>query len=337
MEETEKLPSCKQTDCLVRESGKCLEGLKLEECDHFYLAEPGEEELGETPEKKDAAKVIRLFDGLELKINGLDLVTNQFDTNLVIIIGESNSGKTTILTSIFDMFQVGKFRKYFFAGSMTQYGFEIRCHLSRAPSNAGDPETDKTTSKDFNFLHIAFKDATNLAGGAFHLLLSDISGERFKMANNSATVMKEMELVKQADHLIYLLDGDKIADKFKRNAIFTRAAQFITRALDTGIFDHNTKLLIVFTKGDKLQNMLTSGQLEQIKSGLKERFLGKLGELEFELIAARPKPPTAEFAFGHGLEDLLTRWKARESREEAEPPPMLTSNRYFDLFKVPNG
>jgi GTP-binding protein EngB required for normal cell division len=339
MEESEKIPSCQQEDCPVRTSGKCLEGLKLEDCTHFYLADEHEETDASLPDDSNAVeeRLIRLYNGTELKVAELGLVTNQFDTNLIIIIGESNSGKTTILTSIFDMFQTGKFSKYYFAGSMTQYGFESRCHLSRAPSKAVVPDTAHTTAKDFNFLHISFKGIEHLAGKATHLLISDISGERFNMANNSSPMMNDMTLVKDADHLIYLLDGDKIANKFERNAITTRAGQFITRALDTGLFDLETKLQIVFTKADSLSEMSSNGGLDKIKEEFTSKFQSRLKELTFGIVAARPKPPTEEFKFGHGLQDLLTRWKTREP----QPLPVITfdkkSNRYFNLYGGSNG
>ncbi|OJW12784.1 hypothetical protein [Mucilaginibacter sp. 44-25] len=332
----EKLKSCEQTDCPVRASGKCLEGLEPESCSHFYWSD-GEESEGEQDKKPDQNNLIRLFPGTELHTKELGIVTYEHPTNLIIIIGESFSGKSTVLTSIFDMFQVGKFKQFYFAGSYTQYGFESRCHLSRAPSGLVEPDTAHTQSIEFNFLHIAFKDKENLSRDAHHLLLSDISGERFNMAINSATMMTEMSLMKEAEHLVYLLDGEKLADKFQRNAIVTRANQFISRAVDNGLFDTDTEITIIFTKYDLLTDIVNDGTLEKIKKSFVDRFEANLSAIKFEVIAARPKPPTADIPFGFGLEHLLSVWLNKRKLPELNVGTIPSSERYFELYSYHNG
>lgn len=337
--EEQKFASCRQAECPVRSSGKCLEGLEPETCSHFYWAsvEDADESQNEEQSQNTSGPVLKLFKGMELQTSQIGLVTNQYSANIIIIIGESFSGKSTILTSIFDMFQVGKFSQYYFAGSLTQYGFETRCHLSRAPSGLDEPDTDKTTSKDFNFLHMAYKDVDSLKGKAHHLLLSDISGERFKMANASADMMHKMSLVKMADHLVYLLDGEKLKDKLEANAVITRAGQFMTRALDIGLFSQMTKLMVVFTKADLIEDMFTDGRIDKIKNDLLVRFGNKLKDLSFEIIAARPKPPTDKYPFGFNLDKLLTLWKHREAIALQANLNPINSDRYFDNYTFKNG
>jgi hypothetical protein len=334
--ETEELKTCKQPECPVRTSGKCLEGLEPESCSHFYWSD-GETAQNILPnEDQSKANLIKLFSGTELNLKELGLVTHEYPTNLVIVIGESSSGKSTILTSVFDMFQVGKFKQFYFAGSYTQYGFESRCHLSRADSGLIEPDTAHTLSIEFNFLHIAYKHIDSLSGRPHHLLLSDISGERFNMALNSSSMMKEMDLMQGADHLVYLLDGEKIADKYQRNAIITRAGQFITRALDNGLFDNSTDLIIIFTKCDLLGDLQADGTIEKIKKTFIDRYGSRMNSLNFETIAARPKPATTEIPFGHGLEILLSSWSQKKSPTNNEAGGLVQTTRYFESYSLKN-
>lgn len=333
---TDDLKRCKQSECPVRTSGKCLEGLEPENCSHFYWSDGEEEDTVAPNEDQSKANLIKLFSGTELSMNELGLVTNEHPTNLIIVIGESFSGKSTILTSVFDMFQVGKFKQFYFAGSYTQYGFESRCHLSRADSGLIEPDTAHTLSVEFNFLHVAYKNIDSLTGRPYHLLLSDISGERFNMAINSSGMMKEMDLMKEADHLVYLLDGEKIADKYQRNAIITRAGQFITRALDNGVFNNSTDLTIIFTKCDLLCDLQDDGTIEKIKKSFIDRHGRRMNSLNFETIAARPKPPTTEIPFGHGLERLLGLWSQKKPQLNDDAVEIEPSRRYFESYSLRN-
>ncbi len=335
MEIENKIRRCLQEACPVSESGKCLEGLDPENCSHAYWdIIDSNDEIEDDSNSQNGGELFRkLFDGQEMPIDNVGLVTNRFNTSLVIIIGESNSGKTTILTSLYDIFQIGGFDEHYFAGSRTQVGLETRCHLSRTASRSAVAETLKTTSKDFSFLHIAYKKCNNLDSEATHVLLSDISGERFTLANSSTMVMKEMDLVKRADHIMYLLDGEKLSNKFEKNAVITRAAQFISRALDADIFDIDTKLNIVFSKGDLLLSV-DDAVVAQVKDDFQNRFGQRLKELSFLIIAARPKPPSDKFPFGFGLEDLLNLWSKKMYRPTILHSITDTSIRYFDQYQA---
>ncbi len=333
MVEENKVKACKQEQCPVRESGKCLEGLDPDACSHFYweTIDIDNEITEKAIVKSSEPSLIRLFDGNELTIDTIGMVTNKYDTCLIIIIGESNSGKTTILTSLYDMFQTGEFREHYFAGSLTQIGFETRCHLSRSCSKSNIPETLKTPNKDFSFLHISYKKSDNLDAEATHILLSDISGERFALANASSSIMTEMDLMKNADHLVYLLDVEKLSNKFEKRAVLTKAAQFVTRAIDNKIFTQETDLHVVFSKGDILQS-LDNPIVEEVINEFQSRFNQRLKNIKFSIVASRPKPPTDKFPFGYGLEDLLELWKVKYNRQVHLNFKEHFPKRYFDKY-----
>jgi hypothetical protein len=67
-------------------------------------------------------------------------------TRVIVVAGEADSGKTTLLASLIDRFQRGPFSDYRFAGCKTLMGFEQRCHLARLKSGGTIPDTDRTPS-----------------------------------------------------------------------------------------------------------------------------------------------------------------------------------------------
>src|SRR6266478_9212034 len=50
---------------------------------------------------------------------------------LVVVAGPIESGKTTLIASLYELFQWSRVSDYLFAGSNTLAGFEQKCYLSR--------------------------------------------------------------------------------------------------------------------------------------------------------------------------------------------------------------
>ncbi len=109
-----KLQACKQADCKVREDGKCLEGIEpLTDCTHFYLDsrfdESGlESETNPAIEQLDMNK-FKLFSGQELTMEQITVVTNRYPCQLIMILGDQECGKTTLLAAIYDLFQINAY------------------------------------------------------------------------------------------------------------------------------------------------------------------------------------------------------------------------------------
>src|ERR1700740_1548896 len=118
MEQTVRKKICHQVGCKILEGGSCLEGLDVSksECPHFYLTEENEnaEEKVEIEVKTKKKNVIHLFTGREMSFSETSVITNDNDCRLIMIVGESKSGKTTLLVEYFINFQKGPFCDYFF-------------------------------------------------------------------------------------------------------------------------------------------------------------------------------------------------------------------------------
>ena len=122
------------------------------------------------------------------------------------------SGKTTLLTSMYESFQDAPFGGYEFAGSATLPGFEQRCHEGRIESEGLGAHTLRTPAAvGASFLHLRLR--TEDESREFSdLLLSDISGELFDRAKDSTDECKALSFLRRADRLVLLLDGARLAN-----------------------------------------------------------------------------------------------------------------------------
>lgn len=128
---------------------------------------------------------IDVYAGNELSNEDADAVTLRSLAHLVVFAGASESGKTTLLASLYERWSDGPFAGFQFAGSRSLLGFEQICHLNRLASGGAHPDTPHTqVSEEAAYYHLALREA---APGAErrHVLLSAISGELFRLAKFS--------------------------------------------------------------------------------------------------------------------------------------------------------
>lgn len=330
---------CHQQGCKILEGGSCLEGIDVtkDECPHFYAESQNSDniEVKNSIQTKSSTS-IKLFTGRELSFEEISMITNRYDCTLIAIVGESKSGKTTLIAEYFITLQKQPIKDFFFAGSRTQIGFEERCFLATDGSKAKKPVTGRTTSKEFSFLHLAIKHQDELKEDPTHLLFSDIWGERFREAKGSTTLMKELKILKAADYVLFIIDGEKIATKATRALTIEEAKTFIQKALDENIFDLNTNLKVAVSKWDFLHSDSSFDFSDKIERVFKERFESRLGKIEFTKLAARSENTGLEA--GYGLYDLLKSWKNKCANKQASEIPEIeqSSSRAFHKYSLPN-
>jgi hypothetical protein len=330
-----ELRKCDQENCTVQKDGVCLESIEeLDQCPHFYLEE-GEEDEEDDEETDDTSAatdstVYKLFDGDELSLDRLTDVTYRFPASRIYILGEHDSGKTTLLATLFEMFQVGPFHGYFYAGSLTQIGFEKRCFYSRIASENGEADTERTKSEEFRFLHIALKQ--NVAQRkAKHFLISDISGEKIKRAKNNSEDMRDLQIVASATHVSFVIDGEKLLDPKIRQSTILQARTFIKKAIDEEVFNENTRLTLVVSKWDMVSKLEEFNFEALIERPFMASFEKHLKELTFLKVAIRPTTFKDGFKLGNGLPELLSLWDepAVPFSKSTEP---VVSDRMIDNF-----
>src|SRR5437660_1243890 len=106
---------CAREGCDIATTGKCLEGFDPANTCPYLSLEAGEPGSSST----DMAAFVDLPTGEALTEAQATDVTREGLTRVVIIAGPTASGKTTILTTLFESFLEAPFANYLFAGSRT--------------------------------------------------------------------------------------------------------------------------------------------------------------------------------------------------------------------------
>lgn len=333
-----EVKACKQTGCPVNKNGECLEGIDLEKdnCTHFYWDNVDENEVP-SDEKEPAippvpTNRVSLFSGNELTLQEISTVTKKYSCELIVILGDLDCGKTTLLATIFDLSQVGELNGYTFAGSLTQKGFEIRSHLARVASGANKADTERTKTLEFRVLHLALKpmDGSSIK----HLLLSDASGETIRQARSSASLMKkQLEIVQFADHLFYIIDGEKLLVE-DRVATMLNTDLFFQTAINNEIFTNSTVVNVLISKWDKLKNQSGFDLQKMVKEKINNRFSASLGEIRYSVMASRPDEESNGFDLGFGVQEFLGNFFLPGEKIEPLKLNHLRSKLMFDNFQM---
>lgn len=265
---------------------------------------------------KESKDTFRLPSGSALTLKETYEITASENTKIIVLVGPSACGKTTIETTLYQMFQTSEVGDYYFAGSKTLQGYEQRSYYTRTKSKQNQPMTPRTSrGVQETFLHLKlwnYKDNVNR-----NFLFSDLSGEDFKSHIADTEAMKrDYYFIKSADYIIGIFDGESITKKKERQGVFEEMAQLLRTIHDAGLTSKNTKLQIVFSKYDIISNYLLKtpeikGFIDNKKNELQQR-LDFYNEINFFNVAAMPFDNTS-FEVGYGIKELMTSWDVKKS------------------------
>jgi hypothetical protein len=319
---------------------------EVEEADEESEGLEEEESLDEeNAVEEDTSDVgyVQLPTGESLSANDTGVIRRLRRTRLIVLAGDIDSGKTTLLGSVFLRFQQGPFAGYLFAGSQTLMGFEMRCWPSRAASMGRKATTHRTPAGQHNFYHLRVRQET-LSSQSRDLLFCDISGEVYELAAQSSSACRELLEIQQADHFSLLIDGLKIRSFSQRNLALSNARQLLRRLLDTNMLSSEASVQILFTKED----VLRAGIDEIVQVGLikpidaedyclpeeaeqfiaqamqifKQEFGGRLKNLKYFRVA--PRADLEGYDLASGVEDIFPLWvEVLPQRSALEQLPAL--------------
>lgn len=259
----------------------------------------------------------------------------------VTVVGEFDSGKTTLICALYEKFLKGSFAGYVFSGSNTLIGFEKRSHHSRVDSGRVAPDTLRTSLHDgLRYFHLSLANGESFKP-RIELMLSDRAGEEYEKARGNSSLVDALIEVKKANVVVLLLDGARLADPIQRSGALQAVRQTIRAFLDGGALMKHSKVQVVTTKFDLLQSIQNreklDAQVEQFQTNLLKDFSNRLGELSFWEIAARD--PHGEFSAAHGMAELLMSWCAPTSSSIKPEPLRVALESEFDrlLARIPAG
>lgn len=257
--------------------------------------------------EESTSTVVQLPLGVELSAEETYEISASEKTHFFVIIGSTGSGKTTLVTSIYHLFLSGKYKtKYLFAGSKTLAAFEKRAFYLRTTSQNNQVLMRRTPVGTADILHIRIK--VNETDQFTNLLFSDFSGEDFgNISGNVDAAKEDFGIINSANHLIILLDGEKIASKKQRLAEVQQMIQVLRTFWDGNLIRESSNIIIAVSKYDLLIDM-TGSLKDSFPETIMRRIVEQLPELEdrlvFQFVASMPTD-TKILNAGYGTSELL--------------------------------
>jgi hypothetical protein len=289
-------------------------------------------------EAQDSAKGADLLDlprGKELSEADAASLSAGRPTRLVVVAGPVGCGKTTLLTSLYELFQWRAIPSYRFAGCNSLPAFEERCHLARASSNNAVADTKRTPYKEPEYLHLRVCPATGPVRPV-DFLFTDVSGEMFEHARDSTAECQALSFLRQADHFVLLLDSEKGVRREKW-AMARNAIALLRSCADSQMLQGYCVVKVVWAKFDYFEAATEKEEhvafRNDVESEFKSLFAGGLAHLRFGQLATRPTE-APHLGFGHGVAELLDEWATLCPRQRPMEllPGVSTGARESELF-----
>lgn len=317
--EPASLKQCANSDCKVAETGKCVEGLALDRCPH-YGRPPSQPETPSTDAEPAVPAGIGLPSGDLLKIPDAGAILRGGQSRVVAIIGPRGAGKTTLITSLFELLQHGPIGNCHFARSTTLYAFERACHHSRAVSLRITPATERTILADVHFYHLGIR----IDGGPIlDLLLADRAGEDYRDATDNPSAARGFAEIARADSINLLVDGRRLTDLVSRQAVQSEIVMIMQALIDGGAVVGRPRIALILTKIDEVIASGHRDRVEQDFAALLERitrlFGGNFDSVDSFKVAACPSDDSMKRGFG--VPALLDFWNT----PAASPAPVTQS------------
>lgn len=324
-----KLKKCVQADCSFNSTGICMDGNK-EECQFLTLVELTDDQSEPDITIPESTTHI-IPSGDDLQENELSTITYQFKSNLIVLIGEPECGKSTLYAALLDRFHKGPIDEFNFAGCLTPIAFEKRAHYARLKSNSKTSENERTKSFEFSYLHLEVRHKSLLYNSQ-HLLFADINGEKFQRANDADEEMSTLSILRFASHIFVLANGSTLLHNSNRHALKRNIISTIERAIQNKLLSGNKRLNLIITKWDKIE---AANEIEKIGSffiqPLKDKFPNLFDEVFF--IASRSLNPNVRW--GEGLDVFLKKCLS-PSRPNQVTTKVIEDHQYsreFQRFK----
>lgn len=324
---SERQHACSQAQCKVGETGSCLEGFTPEECSHhqWNLEEQAEGDAtdaqlgGEGPDAAEAevaeTLVRDLHHGDALTLSEASVISVSGPSRLIVLAGDRDSGKTTVITSLYEQFLGGPFCNLQFAGSLTLPGFEQRAFHARMDSGRERADTPRTpTPAGLKVLHLCLV-AEDSDPRRLHMLFGDLSGEWYRLSRESLADASELQFLRHTDRLCLLVNGEKLASPRERLGEIDEVQGTLRSLLEAQVLGSQSRIDVVCSKWDLVHgNDAAVGFLEHEFDEIRAAFEDDVRELHFDRIAARPAQVTTAVPHGFGLDVLLERWVSPEPR-----------------------
>lgn len=298
-----------------------------------------------TPIEAAALEFIRLPLGAALtEAEALAMAADR-SVRIVVLAGAVDCGKTTLLASLYELFQSGPIKMVSFAGCNTLPAFEERCHLSRIESEKESADTSRTSYEGPHpeYLHLKIQSGESDTE-QIDFLFTDVSGEMFEHARNSTNECKQLTFLHRASHLVVFLDCARALIVEKKWEMVQEVKSLFQSCLDSGMLSDSCYCTVIWSKCDFFEAASNKDAVAEfvndVEGDLKATFGSRIPNLTFRRTAARPsRYPNLKMGFGvrELLNDWITIWPQGRAMQ-LQPPLENEGTRESEQFaKRQNG
>ena len=160
-------------------------------------------------------------------------------------------GKSTFVSSLYHLVMVnGKLDKYEFVDSDTLAGFERRSHV-RNVEVVSSKRLDRTPLYADYLLSMLFRNTES--GEYLKMVLSDRSGEIYRKYSDKEEFFAGDKLLPYANHLVFLIDSEKLIDDNYNVEMNDDLEYLITRMNSKSMLGEDKKIDLIYNKIDKIK------------------------------------------------------------------------------------
>ena len=333
---------CRNVDCRVSKNGRCVEGFELAVCPHYMRLERVDSEGGSRTghdHSDRSAESIRLAASDALTAGQASALLRAGDARVISIVGPLQSGKTSLIAGVYDLFQEGPVNEMRFSRSRTLHAFERTCHDVRSASRRGAPHMYRTPRGTVRFFDLQVCMACGgVDGDGISLIMGDRSGEEYGEATAHASVFRGFPEITGADSFSVLVDGERLLDTGERHNVSNEAILTLQALRDGDALRTGSRVALVLTKLDIVQGSCLAQRASNDFGRLFSRLCGLYGDvfstIEPFKVAASPMPNTLKR--GTGVPDLLSFWMRPADLPAPSGRPSPSSGRAFARLIPPD-
>ncbi|USD41244.1 50S ribosome-binding GTPase [Vibrio sp. SCSIO 43135] len=254
---------CTNPNCNYDVDGYCIDGLPLEDCPSFnegldlelISPEGVDSSEGDFVEPSDPDNKIPFWGQKPLSEGAASSTMKAFPSKVISFVGPVGVGKTTLISSMYDVFNRRNQLNVRFGHSHSIYAFEKLCHHARVTSNSSEVSTPRTTSADgVTFYNLSILDSSD---NRHNVYLADRSGESYSEMLNDVGLVKQYSELSRSDLICILIDSSTLGDKAKRHR-YKRQTINLIKALISQLqaFEKNNFVLLL-TKYDLVEGTVS--------------------------------------------------------------------------------
>lgn len=245
---------CSLADCTLGVTGACvLSHSPASACPNFIA---DSELVDATVPKifKSELKTRSLNVGNELGTQELSTLMSRRYGTVVGVLGETGSGKTCLLSSLYLLASIGELRAgLLFGGSNTLVGFEQRLRLLRGWEGVGLPDqlvehTVLTDPRRPGFVHLAFVDTR--PGTIHDLFFSDLPGEWTTDLIKRESAANRFQFLRRADVILITVQAHSLLRAEKRYNEVQNCRILLQRLRDAIGADRTVPVVFAITRCD---------------------------------------------------------------------------------------